>query len=85
MSTQSITNAKYPACAVIVITAEISRRAERLVRRGREGNDQITARLARESGPVPAGIDAIIIDNSGSIAIGVTAFVLALRAIAALE
>lgn len=76
---------KYPACAVILITAEISRRAERLVRRGREGNDQITARLARESGPVPAGIVPIVIDNSGSIAIGVTAFVLALRAIAALE
>ena len=76
---------KYPGCAVILITAEISRRAERLLRRGRESGDQITARLARESGPVPAGIEPIIIDNSGSVAIGVTAFVMALRAIAALE
>lgn len=74
---------KYPACSVILITAEISRRAERLIRRGRESADQITARLARESGPVPAGIAPIVIDNSGTVAIGVTAFVMALRTIAA--
>lgn len=76
---------KYPACAVVLVTAEISCRAERLVRRGRESADQITARLARESAPVPAGITPIIIDNSGSLAIGVTAFVMALRTIAARE
>lgn len=76
---------KYPGCAVVQISAEISRRAERLVLRGRESADQITARLARESAPVPAGISPIIIDNSGSLAIGITAFVLALRAIAAQE
>jgi ribose 1,5-bisphosphokinase len=77
--------AKYPSCAVVLITAEISRRAERLVARGRENGDQITARLAREGAPVPAGISPIIIDNSGSVAIGVTAFVMALRTIAAQE
>lgn len=77
--------AKYPACSVVLITAEISRRAERLIARGRESGDQITARLARESAPVPAGVNPIMIDNSGSIAIGVTAFVMALRAIAAQE
>lgn len=77
--------AKYPACAVVLITAEISLRAERLTRRGRESGDQITARLARESAPVPSGIEPIIIDNSGMVAIGVTAFVMALRAIAAIE
>src|SRR5690606_24075451 len=76
---------KYPACAVVLITAEISCRAERLVRRGRESADQITARLARESAPVPAGITPVIIDNSGSLAIGVTAFVMALRSVAAQE
>jgi ribose 1,5-bisphosphokinase len=76
---------KYPACSVILITAEISCRAERLIKRGREGRDQITARLARESGPVPAGITPIVIDNSGMLAIGVTAFVMALRTIAAQE
>ena len=77
--------AKYPACSVVLITAEISRRAERLLARGRENGDQITSRLARESAPVPAGVEPVIIDNSGSIAIGVTAFVMALRAIAAQE
>lgn len=77
--------AKYPSCAVVLISAEISCRAERLVRRGRESADQITARLARESAPVPAGITPIIIDNSGLLAIGVTAFVMALRSIAAQE
>ena len=77
--------AKYPSCAVLLITAEISCRAERLIRRGRESGDQITARLARESAPVPAGIAPIIIDNSGPLAIGVTAFVMALRTIAAQE
>jgi len=76
---------KYPGCAVVLITAEISLRAERLLKRGRENGDQITARLARESAPVPMGISPIIIDNSGSAAIGVTAFVMALRAIAAEE
>lgn len=76
---------KYPSCAVLLITAEISCRAERLMNRGRESGDQITARLARESAPVPAGITPIIIDNSGPLAIGVTAFVMALRGIAAQE
>lgn len=75
--------AKYPACSVVLITAEISLRAQRLTQRGRESRDQIAARLAREGAPVPAGISPIIIDNSGSLAIGVTAFVMALRQIAA--
>lgn len=77
--------AKYPACAVVQISAEISRRADRLILRGRESADQITARLARESAPVPPGVTPIMIDNSGSIANGVTAFVIALRSIAAAE
>ncbi|MGV8831653.1 MAG: phosphonate metabolism protein/1,5-bisphosphokinase (PRPP-forming) PhnN [Devosia sp.] len=77
--------AQYPASAVVLITAEISRRAERLIKRGRENRDQVTARLARESAPVPSGINPVIIDNSGPVAIGVTAFVMALRTIAAQE
>lgn len=76
---------RYPACAVVLITAEISCRAERLIRRGREGREQITARLARETAAVPRGINPIVIDNSGLLAIGVTAFVMALRSIAAHE
>lgn len=76
---------KYPACSVVLITAEISLRAERLIARGREGVEQVTSRLARESAPVPSGVSPIIIDNSGSLAIGVTAFVMALRVIAAAD
>lgn len=76
---------QYPACAVVLITAEISRRAERLRMLGRESGDQITARLARETPAVPSGIDPIIIDNSGSVAIGITAFAMALRTIAEQE
>ncbi|MHA6731998.1 phosphonate metabolism protein/1,5-bisphosphokinase (PRPP-forming) PhnN [Devosia sp. A369] len=77
--------AKYPSCAVVLISAEISRRADRLRRLGRESGDQITARLARETAPVPAGISPIMIDNSGPVAIGVTALVMALRAIVTQE
>ena len=73
---------KYPACRVIMITAEISLRAERLARRGREDRDQIAARLAREGVGLPAHVSPITIDNSNSIGIGVTAFVMALRALA---
>lgn len=74
--------AKYPLCRVIQISAEISLRAQRLSKRGRENRDQIVARLAREGATLPADITPIVIDNSSSIGIGVTAFVMALRAIA---
>lgn len=74
--------AKYPSCNVILITAEISLRAQRLAQRGRETQAQVAARLARESAPVPAGIEPIVIDNSGTLANGITAFILALRQIA---
>lgn len=74
---------KYPHCQVIQISAEISLRAERLARRGRESRDQIVARLAREGAALPADIEPLVIDNSSSVGIGVTAFVMALRRIAA--
>lgn len=74
--------AKYPACRVVMITAEISLRAERLARRGRENRDQITARLAREGAALPANVSPVVIDNSSSVGIGVTAFVMALRKLA---
>ncbi|WEJ33106.1 phosphonate metabolism protein/1,5-bisphosphokinase (PRPP-forming) PhnN [Devosia sp. SD17-2] len=73
---------KYPSSRVVMISAEISLRAQRLASRGREGRDQITARLAREGATLPSGISPIIIDNSNSIGIGIHAFVMALRAIA---
>ena len=74
--------AKYPTCRVVMITAEISLRAERLARRGRENRDQITARLAREGAALPADVSPVVIDNSSSVGIGVTAFVMALRKLA---
>lgn len=73
---------KYPLCRVVQVSAEISLRAERLSRRGRENRDQIVARLAREGAALPANVEPIVIDNSSSVGIGVTAFVMALRAIA---
>ena len=74
--------AKYPTCRVIMITAEISLRAERLAKRGRESRDQIASRLAREGAALPADVSPVILDNSSSVGIGVTAFVMALRALA---
>lgn len=74
--------AKYRNCRVLMITAEISLRAQRLAQRGRENRDQITARLAREGAALPADVSPIVIDNSSSVGIGVTAFVMALRALA---
>lgn len=74
--------AKYPHCRVIQISAEISLRAARLSKRGRESHDQIVARLAREGAALPANVEPTVIDNSSTVGIGVTAFVMALRRIA---
>lgn len=74
--------AKYPRCRVIQISAEISLRAARLSKRGRENRDQIVARLAREGAALPADVTPVVIDNSSSVGIGVTAFIMALRRIA---
>ncbi|WP_067455296.1 phosphonate metabolism protein/1,5-bisphosphokinase (PRPP-forming) PhnN [Devosia elaeis] len=74
--------AKYRLCRVVQVCAEISLRAERLARRGRENRDQIVARLAREGAALPDAVTPIVIDNSSSIGIGVTALVMALRQIA---
>lgn len=74
--------AKYPLCRVVQISAEISVRAERLTRRGREARDQIVARLAREGAALPADVSPVVIDNSSSVGIGIHAFVMTLRAIA---
>lgn len=74
--------AKYPLCRVVQVSAEISLRAERLAKRGRENRDQIVARLAREGAALPADVSPIVIDNSSSVGIGITTFVMALRRIA---
>jgi phosphonate metabolism protein PhnN/1,5-bisphosphokinase (PRPP-forming) len=73
---------KYPACHVLVVMADRDVRARRLAGRGRESAEDVAARLAREGAPVPAGVEAVTVDNSGSLDEGVARFVGALRAIA---
>jgi phosphonate metabolism protein PhnN/1,5-bisphosphokinase (PRPP-forming) len=73
---------KYPRCHVLLVTASPGVRAERLAGRGRESADEVAARLAREGAPIPPGVEAVTIDNSGSLADGVARFVGALRQIA---
>ena len=73
---------KYPACHVLVVTADPDVRARRLAGRGRESAEDVAARLAREGAPVPAGVEAVTVDNSGSLDDGVARFVGALKAIA---
>lgn len=73
---------KYPSCHVLVVTADADVRARRLAGRGRESAEEVTARLAREGVPVPDGVEAVTVDNSGSLDDGVTRFVGALKAIA---
>lgn len=74
--------ARYPMCRIIQISAEISVRADRLAKRGREDRDQIVARLARVGASLPADVTPIVIDNSNSISVGIHAFLMSLRQIA---
>ncbi|MGV3490350.1 MAG: phosphonate metabolism protein/1,5-bisphosphokinase (PRPP-forming) PhnN [Devosia sp.] len=73
---------KYPNCHVMLVTALPEIRAQRLGSRGRETEAEVAARLKREGAPVPAGIEPVVIDNSGALADGVARFVDALRQIA---
>jgi ribose 1,5-bisphosphokinase len=73
--------ARYPMCRIIQISAEISVRADRLAKRGREDRDQIVARLARVGASLPADVTPIVIDNSNSIGVGIHAFLMSLRQI----
>ena len=73
---------KYGNCHVMLITATPEVRAERLAKRGRETQEAIAARLAREGAPLPHGVFPAIIDNSGAIDVGVRRFVKELTRIA---
>jgi phosphonate metabolism protein PhnN/1,5-bisphosphokinase (PRPP-forming) len=73
---------KYRRCFVLLVTASTEVRAKRLADRGRESAEQVAARLAREGAPIPAGVDAITIDNSGTLEDGISGFVSALKGIA---
>jgi len=74
---------KYPRCFVLLVTATPEVRASRLAGRGRETAEEIALRLGREGAPIPAGVDAVTIDNSGSLDAGIATFIGALRQIAA--
>jgi len=73
---------KYPRCFVLLVTATPEVRAQRLSGRGRETAEEVAARLAREGAPIPPGVEAVTIDNSGSLEAGIAGFVAALRRIA---
>lgn len=73
---------KFPDCAVVVVTADLHLRAKRLAGRGRESADDVAARLLREGTPLPHGVEAITVDNSGPLAAGIAKFVAALKTIA---
>jgi ribose 1,5-bisphosphokinase len=62
---------RYPASAIILVTAKRDLRASRLAARGRETPAEIAARLDREAPPVPAGTDPLVIDNSGQLHDGI--------------
>ena len=62
----------------MLVTADVEVRARRLAGRGRESASDIEARLNREVAPVPAGVTPVVIDNSGALEAGITAFVTAL-------
>jgi len=70
---------KYPRARVVVVTADLAVRARRLAGRGRESPDDVAARLGREGALVPAGMDAVVIDNSGALEVGIAAFIAALQ------
>ncbi len=73
---------KYPDCRVLLVTADPHTRAARLAGRGRESESDVAARLAHEGAPLPVGVTATIIDNSGALADGIAAFVGALATVA---
>lgn len=74
--------AKYPRCVVLLVTATPEVRAHRLAGRGRETPAEIAPRLAREGAPIPDGVEAVTIDNSGTLETGTTNFITALKRLA---
>ena len=66
---------RYPTAVVVSVVAERAVIAERLLRRGRETAASVERRLARriDCNTVPA--NAVVIDNSGELAVAGTRFV----------
>ncbi|MGG7645549.1 phosphonate metabolism protein/1,5-bisphosphokinase (PRPP-forming) PhnN [Rhodovulum sp. YNF3179] len=72
---------RYPGLSVVLVTAPAGVLARRLAARGREAEDEIAARLARADYAVPDG--AQVVENGGTVAAGVAAFLACLNAPAA--
>ncbi|MBU2962862.1 phosphonate metabolism protein/1,5-bisphosphokinase (PRPP-forming) PhnN [Citreicella sp. C3M06] len=70
---------RFPGMAVLHVTARPEVLAARLAARGREDDAQIAARLARAVKPLPEGIEATQIDNSGPLDAAVAAMLHALQ------
>jgi phosphonate metabolism protein PhnN/1,5-bisphosphokinase (PRPP-forming) len=71
--------AAFPALRVIHITAPVEVLADRLSARGRETREQIEARLARSSEPMPMGVPVIEIVNDAAPETGAARLLQALR------
>lgn len=69
----------YPGLSVIHVTASVPVLADRLAARGRESREDIARRLARASYEIPYGIPIRVVQNDGSLAQAVTAFLAALQ------
>lgn len=70
---------RFPNCTTIFVDVDDDERARRLAKRGRESVEQVAQRLAHEPPKIPANVDPIIVDNSGSLDDGVARFVQALE------
>jgi len=57
----------FPGLIILNITAKPETLAQRLAARGRETEDEITARLAQASKPLPTGLEVIHLCNDGSL------------------
>lgn len=71
--------ANYPCRSVVMITARADVLAKRLAARGRETEQDIAARLAREVRFDDDASDVVTIDNSGDVSFAIEAFLQHLR------
>lgn len=58
-------NVRFPGCVILALSADAQVLANRLAARGREDEGEIARRLQRAQYPLPEGVNATRIDNSG--------------------
>ncbi|MEZ5819023.1 MAG: phosphonate metabolism protein/1,5-bisphosphokinase (PRPP-forming) PhnN [Hyphomicrobiaceae bacterium] len=66
---------RYARAVVVLVDCPIRTRAERLAARGREGHDEILARLERAVDTFDHSVADVLIDNGGSLEVGIAAFI----------